>query len=67
MSQIKITQTDLIDGRYFKQGETYDYIGEEIQSSGCGCNGSRKEWNTYVVLIDNKKYNVMTKRAEVIQ
>ena len=65
MSQHKIviTQNDYVLDKFFNKGEEYDYIGMETVTEGCSCNGSRKEYNTYVVMMDNRKYNIKASRA----
>lgn len=67
MSRIAIQKTDYIGGRYFKAGEEYDFAGTETVTEGCACNGSLKQVNTYVVLLDNVKYHVPQDRAAIIQ
>lgn len=64
-NKIVITQNDYVLDKFFNKGEEYDYIGTETITEGCSCNGSRKEYNTYVVIIDNKKYNIKADKAGI--
>lgn len=62
---IEITKNDYVLDRFFKKGETFTYAGMESVTEGCSCNNSRKTYNTYVVLLDNKKYNVKATHAGI--
>jgi hypothetical protein len=69
MSQhrIEITKKDYVFDRFFEVGQEFDYSGTETVTTGCSCNGSREQYNTYVVFIDGKKYNIRDTNAGIKQ
>ena len=64
-NRIEITQNDYVLDKFFNKGEVYDYIGMETVTEGCSCNGSNRSFNTYVVMMDNKKYNIKASKAGI--
>ncbi|VVB59146.1 Uncharacterised protein [uncultured archaeon] len=64
---IQITNNCYVNEKYFKSGEQYPYIGTEMVKSGCACNGSLRQYESFVVLINNVKYNIRTSDAVAIQ
>ena len=66
MNKIVITINSYINDKFFNKGEEYTYSGTERVQEGCSCNGSLKEYDTYVIFINNVKYNIRKDHAELV-
>lgn len=63
--KIVMSQKDFVLDRLFEKGEEFEYAGTETITCGCSCNGSLRQYNTYVVIIDGKKYNIRDTHAGI--
>lgn len=65
--KISISRKDYVLDRFFEVGQEFEYSGTETITEGCSCNHSLKQHNTFVVFIDNKKYNIKATHAGIMQ